>query len=49
MVGNCLGWELFECGKISGKAKFGYRRYNPDNYRYIPFSIRYEKLLKTKI
>ena len=42
------GWELFECGKISGKAKFGYRRYNPDNYRYIPFSIRYEKLLKNK-
>ena len=42
------GWELFECGKISGKVKFGYRRYDPDNYRYIPFSIRYEKLLKNK-
>lgn len=42
------GYELFENGKISGQIKYGYRKYDPNNYKYIPFSVRHEQLLKTR-
>ena len=42
------GWDLYECGRVSGRIEYGYRKYDSNNYKYIPFSIRNEKNLKSK-